>query len=51
LKKDWVAWNKLKGSETGLGWDATKGIITATDEWWERKLTVCLYPLYVCFIS
>uniref|UniRef100_A0A2N9HEM5 Myb/SANT-like domain-containing protein n=1 Tax=Fagus sylvatica TaxID=28930 RepID=A0A2N9HEM5_FAGSY len=39
LKKDWVAWNKLKGSETGLGWDATKGTITATDEWWERKLT------------
>jgi hypothetical protein len=22
LKKDWVAWNKLKGSETGLEWDA-----------------------------
>jgi hypothetical protein len=42
LKKDWVAWNKLKGSEIGLGWDATKGTITATDEWWERKLTVCL---------
>ena len=32
LKKDWVAWNKLKGSETRLGWGATKGTITATDE-------------------
>ncbi|XP_059454052.1 L10-interacting MYB domain-containing protein-like isoform X2 [Corylus avellana] len=38
LKKDWIAWNKLKGSETGLRWDATKGTIAATDEWWERKL-------------
>uniref|UniRef100_A0A7N2LQF3 Uncharacterized protein n=1 Tax=Quercus lobata TaxID=97700 RepID=A0A7N2LQF3_QUELO len=38
LKKDWVLWNKLKGSETGLGWDAAKGTIAATDEWWERKL-------------
>ena len=41
LKKDWVLWNKLKGSETGLGWDAAKGTIAATDEWWERKLMVC----------
>ena len=41
LKKDWIVWNKLKGSETGLGWDATKGTITATDEWWEMKLMVC----------
>ncbi|XP_030945937.1 uncharacterized protein LOC115970441 [Quercus lobata] len=38
LKKDWVLWNKLKGSETGLGWDAAKGTIAATDEWWEKKL-------------
>jgi hypothetical protein len=42
FKKDWIAWNKLKGSETGLGWDATKGTIVATNEWWERKLKVCL---------
>jgi hypothetical protein len=42
LKKDWIAWNKLKGSETRLGWDATKKTIVATNEWWERKLKVCL---------
>nr|XP_023896959.1 uncharacterized protein LOC112008839 [Quercus suber] len=30
--------NKLKGSETGLGWDAAKGTIATTDKWWERKL-------------
>uniref|UniRef100_A0A2N9G4A6 Myb/SANT-like domain-containing protein n=1 Tax=Fagus sylvatica TaxID=28930 RepID=A0A2N9G4A6_FAGSY len=39
LKKDWITWNKLKGSETGLGWDVAKGTIAATDEWWDRKLT------------
>ena len=31
LKKDWVIWNKLKGSETGLEWDVAKGTIAATD--------------------
>ena len=40
LKKNWVLWNKLKGSETRLGWDAVKGTIAAI-EWWERKLMVC----------
>ncbi|XP_075658961.1 uncharacterized protein LOC142628810 [Castanea sativa] len=32
LKKDWVLWNKLKESETGLRWYTTKGRIAATDE-------------------
>ena len=41
LKKNWVLWNKLKESETGLEWDAAKGIIAATNEWWERKLMTC----------
>ena len=51
LKKDWIVWKKLKkGTETGLGWDATKGTIAATDEWWERKLKVCFFnPIYVFF--
>ncbi|XP_075675018.1 uncharacterized protein LOC142644255 [Castanea sativa] len=39
LKKEWILWNKLIGSESGLGWDAAKGTISVTDEWWERKLT------------
>ena len=25
---------------TGLGFDVTKGIITASDEWWEDKIAV-----------
>ena len=33
--------NKLKGSETGLGWDVAEETIAATDEWWDRKLMVC----------
>jgi hypothetical protein len=33
LKKDWILWNKLKRSETGLGWDTAKGTIAATNEW------------------
>uniref|UniRef100_A0A2N9IJD7 Myb/SANT-like domain-containing protein n=1 Tax=Fagus sylvatica TaxID=28930 RepID=A0A2N9IJD7_FAGSY len=37
-EKDWVTWNKIKGIETRLGWDAAKGTIASTDEWWERKL-------------
>ena len=33
LKKDWVLWNKLKGSETRLRWYTAKERIVATDEW------------------
>ena len=47
LKKNWVLWNKLKGSETGLGWDAAKGTIAAT-EWWERKLTNGMFCITYC---
>ena len=28
------------GKETGLGWDANKQTIDATDEWWEEKIKV-----------
>jgi hypothetical protein len=41
LKTDWILWNKLNENETELGWDATKGTIVATNEWWDRKLNVC----------
>jgi hypothetical protein len=32
IEENWILWNKLKGSETGLGWDAAKGTIAATNE-------------------
>nr|KJB31839.1 hypothetical protein B456_005G210400 [Gossypium raimondii] len=40
LKKEWKAWKKLKGDDTGLGWNPTKRIVDASDEWWESRLQV-----------
>ena len=31
-------WEQLRNLDTGLGWDAVKGTIHATDDWWKRKL-------------
>ncbi|PPE01705.1 hypothetical protein GOBAR_DD01287 [Gossypium barbadense] len=38
LKKEWKAWKKLKGEDTGLGWNLIKRTVDASDDWWERKL-------------
>ena len=40
LKIDQKVWEKLKGLYTGLGWDAVKGTIDASDDWWDWKLKV-----------
>ena len=40
LKGDWRVWEQLRNLDTGLGWDAVKGTIRATDDWWSRKLKV-----------
>ena len=40
MKKEYKAWNLLMNSETGLGWDDTTRKITATNEWWDRKIKV-----------
>ena len=40
LKIDQKVWEKLKGLYTGLGWDAVKGTIDASDDWWDMKLKV-----------
>ncbi|XP_012474247.1 L10-interacting MYB domain-containing protein [Gossypium raimondii] len=40
LKKEWKAWKKLKGDDTGLGWNPIKRIVDASDEWWESRLQV-----------
>ncbi|KAL0014145.1 hypothetical protein SO802_001214 [Lithocarpus litseifolius] len=41
LKTDWRVWEKLKSLDTGLGWDAMKGTIDASDDWWNLKLKGC----------
>ena len=33
LKVDWRVWEKLKSHDIGLGWDAVKGTIDASDDW------------------
>ncbi|XP_057437472.1 L10-interacting MYB domain-containing protein-like [Lotus japonicus] len=38
LKVDWALWTKLNAIESGLGWDATKRTVAASDEWWEAKI-------------
>ncbi|PPS15111.1 hypothetical protein GOBAR_AA05484 [Gossypium barbadense] len=40
LKKEWKAWKKLKGEDTGLGWNPKKRIVDAPDDWWESRLKV-----------
>ena len=40
LKIDWRVWEKLKGLDTSLGWDAVKGMIDVSDNWWDMKLKV-----------
>ncbi|MFQ6660032.1 hypothetical protein Gotur_028689, partial [Gossypium turneri] len=35
LKKEWKAWKKLKGEDTGLGWNPIKRTVDASDDWWE----------------
>nr|XP_023872230.1 uncharacterized protein LOC111984844 [Quercus suber] len=38
LKGDWRVWEKLKNLDIGLGWDAVKGTIDASDDWWDWEL-------------
>nr|KJB76363.1 hypothetical protein B456_012G085300 [Gossypium raimondii] len=40
LKKEWKAWKKLKGEDTGLGWNLIKRTVDASDDWWESRLQV-----------
>ncbi|XLR15434.1 hypothetical protein S83_043372 [Arachis hypogaea] len=38
MKREWGLWAKLKGKETGLGWDPIKKTIQASDDWWDAKI-------------
>ncbi|KAL1156197.1 hypothetical protein V6Z11_A08G075900 [Gossypium hirsutum] len=40
LKKEWKAWKKLKGEDTGLGWNPIKRTVDASDDWWESRLKI-----------
>ena len=40
LKGDWRVWEQLKNLDIGLGWDVVKGMIDASDDWWDRNLKV-----------
>lgn len=40
MKPQYNLWLDLKRAATGLGFDVQKGVITASDEWWEEKITV-----------
>jgi len=41
----------LKRAATGLGFNVTKGIITASDEWWEDKIAVSKFESCLFFLS
>ncbi|XP_052483102.1 L10-interacting MYB domain-containing protein [Gossypium raimondii] len=38
--KKWKACKKLKGEDTGLGWNPIKRTVDASDDWWESRLQV-----------
>ncbi|KAL7194053.1 hypothetical protein ACSBR2_025656 [Camellia fascicularis] len=38
LKKDWLLWNNLLRNETSLSHDTLTGAISASNEWWTKKL-------------
>jgi len=42
IKKDWRIW-KMLISETGVGWSAELGTISAPDEWWKAKNQVYFF--------
>ncbi|KAG8493070.1 hypothetical protein CXB51_010381 [Gossypium anomalum] len=39
-RPEWKAWKKLKGEDTGLGWNPIKRTVDASDDWWESRLKV-----------
>ena len=44
LRNKWNKWTRLRGL-SGMGWDETKGMITAPDEVWEMEIEVYSSPL------
>ena len=48
MKSRWSLWKSLKGKETGLGWDHELGTISASDEWWTKKIEVSPSYFLIC---
>ena len=42
LRRDWMKWDALM-NKTGAGWDAYKGTVSGSDEWWEDRVKVCKF--------
>lgn len=40
MRGDWLLWQQLMYKDTGLGWDAAKQNVAASDEWWQNKIKV-----------
>ncbi|XP_021715068.1 uncharacterized protein LOC110683039 [Chenopodium quinoa] len=38
MRSRWSLWKALKGEEMGLDWDHEKGTITASEDWWKKKI-------------
>ncbi|GAV86176.1 Myb_DNA-bind_3 domain-containing protein, partial [Cephalotus follicularis] len=38
LKKDYILWRALLGTDTGLGWDSEKSTVNASDDWWKSRI-------------
>ncbi|KAK2444346.1 hypothetical protein QL285_015376 [Trifolium repens] len=36
--EQWQLWERLKGKETGIGWDYISRTVTASDAWWQPKI-------------
>jgi hypothetical protein len=47
LKGDYTIWKILLLHASVLGRDQKNGSISASNEWWEEKITVCTLALYL----
>lgn len=47
MKAEWTLFKQLMRGETGLGWDTTRKIIIADDDWWEQKIKVHCLPFSI----
>ncbi|GAV81080.1 Myb_DNA-bind_3 domain-containing protein [Cephalotus follicularis] len=51
LKKDYLLWRALLGTDTGLGWDSEKRTVDASDDWWKRRIVVRILYFHSLFID